>query len=72
LPDHFLGLQRNNGKFYADYATPWSVAGCKNTLPHPISATTFFSTQLECCNAAFGGQYGGACINGISSPASLS
>ena len=53
------------GKYYADYATPWPTAGCKNTLPHPIYATVFYTTQLECCKGAFGGQKSEACIKGI-------
>jgi hypothetical protein len=46
----------NAGEWYADYDTAWSIAGCKNALPHPNYATTFFTTQMECCKAAFGGQ----------------
>ena len=58
----------NNGKFYADYSTPWFTAGCKNTLPHPPSATIFYTTQLQCCKAAFGGQTSNACVMGLPSP----
>ena len=58
----------NIGKFYADYSTPWPQAGCKNTVPHPISATTFFATQLECCKASFGGQTSNACVMGLPNP----
>jgi len=56
------------GKWYADYATPWSNAGCKNTAPYPTYASNFFSSQLACCKAAFGGQVSGACIKGLLSP----
>ena len=58
----------NIGKFYADYSTPWPEAGCKNTVPHPIYATTFFTTQLECCKASFGGQTSNACVMGLPNP----
>ncbi len=58
----------NAGLFYADYSTAWSAAGCKNTLPHPTYATTFFATQLACCNSAYGGQTSNACIKGLPSP----
>ena len=61
----------NNGKFYADYATAWPDAGCKSTVPHPISAAVFYATQLECCKAAFGGQMSGACIKGLPNPPTL-
>ena len=44
----------NIGKYYADYAAPWPIAGCKNN-----------ATQLECCKGAFGGQISGACIMGL-------
>jgi hypothetical protein len=37
---------QNAGKFYADYSTPWPIAGCKNTLPQPIYAAVFYATQL--------------------------
>ena len=58
----------NNGKFYADYSTPWPNAGCTNTLPHPSSATVFYDTQLACCKAAFGGQTSNACVMGLPNP----
>ena len=58
----------NNGKFYADYSTPWFTAGCKNTLPHPLSATVFYDTQLACCKAVFVGQTSNACVMGLPSP----
>lgn len=55
----------NAGKWYADYATPWPIAGCKNTTPHPSYATTFFDTQLLCCKGAYAGQPANSCINGL-------
>ena len=61
----------NIGKYYADYSTPWPAAGCKDTLPHPISAAVFYATQLECCKGAFGGQTSGACIKGLPNPPTL-
>ena len=58
-------LAGQGGGWYADYGTPWPNAGCKNTTPLPVYATVVFDTQLECCKAAFGGQYSGACIKGL-------
>jgi len=58
----------NNGKFYADYSTPWPNAGCMNTVPHPNYATMFYTTQLECCKAAFYGQTSNACVMGLPNP----
>ena len=60
------------GKWYADYATPWPNAGCKNTAPYPTYAFIFFSSQLACCKAAFGGQVSGPCIKGLFSPPTMS
>jgi hypothetical protein len=56
------------GGWYADYATAWPNAGCKNTTPLPNYATTFYDTQLACCKAAFGGQTTNACIQGLPNP----
>jgi hypothetical protein len=59
------------GFWYADYDTAWTVAGCKNTLPLPyanVDDRPNYPTQLECCNAAYGGQGSGACLGGLPSP----
>jgi len=61
----------NAGKFYADYDTTWSTAGCKNTVPHPKYATILYTTLLECCMAAFGGQTSNACVMGLPSPPTM-
>ena len=54
--------------WYADYATSWSVAGCKNTLPRPNYAIVLYATELECCKAAYGGQVSEACVQGLPNP----
>ena len=54
--------------WYADYATSWSVAGCRNTLPRPNYAIQLYATELECCKAAYGGQMSEACVQGLPSP----
>ena len=46
----------------------WPNAGCMKTLPHPISAAVFYTTQLECCKGAFGGQSSNACVMGLPNP----
>ena len=55
-------------KWYADYATPWPGAGCKSETPYPIYATTFFDSELLCCQGAYGGQDSGACLGGLPNP----
>ena len=55
-------------KWYADYGTSWTAAGCKSTTPNPIYATTLFGTQLECCRGAYGGQVSGTCLGGLPNP----
>ena len=54
--------------WYADYATSWSIAGCKNTLPRPNYAIQLYKTQLECCKAAYGGQTSEKCVQSLPSP----
>jgi len=61
-------LNTNEGKWYADYGTTWTDAGCKTTLPHPNYATLFFDTQLECCKSSFAGQTSNACLKGLPDP----
>ena len=56
------------GQWYADYGTAWSIAGCKNTLPLPIYAIMTYSSQLECCKAAYGGQTSNACVQRLPNP----
>ena len=53
------------GKWYADYGVAWLIAGCKNTFPYPKYATMFYSSHLECCKGAFGGQMSNACLRGL-------
>jgi hypothetical protein len=53
------------GKWYANYGVAWSIAGCKNTFPYPNYAAIFYSSQLECCKGAFGGQTSKACVMGL-------
>jgi len=60
-------INPNQGKWYADYGTPWINAGCRNTLPHPNYASHYFESQEECCNSAYAGQTSGACLNGLRS-----
>ena len=61
-------LNTNEGKWYADYGTTWTDAGCKTTLPHPNYATLFFDTQLLCCKSSFAGQTSNACLKGLPDP----
>jgi len=56
------------GKWYADYDTSWSKAGCKNTTPYPIYAGTFYDSQLLCCKGAFAGQPDNACLQKLANP----
>ena len=53
------------GKWYANYGVAWSIAGCKNTFPYPNYAAIFYSSPLECCKGAFGGQTSKACLMGL-------
>ena len=53
------------GFWYPDYATNWFDAGCLNTWPligFNENDRPMYDTQLECCNQAYGGQTGNACI----------
>jgi hypothetical protein len=54
--------------WYADYATSWAIAGCKNTLPRPNYAIQLYKTEQECCKAAYGGQATEACVQGLPNP----
>ena len=58
------------GKWYADYGTVWSDAGCKmqTTAQLPIYVATLFDSQLECCKGAYMGQMSSACIKGLPKP----
>jgi hypothetical protein len=58
------------GKWYADYGTAWSDAGCKmqTTAQLPIYVATLFDSQLECCKGAYMGQMSSACIKGLPKP----
>merc|ERR1711966_197963 len=57
--------------FYPDYLTAWSVAGCTNKLPIPNGRPTY-TTQLDCCKAAYGGQVSGMCFSQLPSPPTTS
>ncbi|EJK73503.1 hypothetical protein THAOC_04872, partial [Thalassiosira oceanica] len=62
------GLNRN-------YDTAWTSAGCLNTLPLPynnIKDRPNYSSQLECCKAAYAGQMSGACLSKLGSPPTTS
>ena len=61
----------NAAKWYADYTLVWSFGVCKNTAPYPIYATTFFTTQLECCKSVFPGQTSHACLAGLPNPPTM-
>lgn len=53
----------------------WNVAGCLNTLPLPFankSDRPSYSTQLECCQKAYGGQSSGACVSMLAVPPTAS
>jgi len=45
--------------WHPDYQQPWSTAGC---VSKPDCDSPGYSTQLECCQTAYGGQVSGACI----------
>eukprot|EP00584_Thalassiosira_punctigera_P020068 CAMPEP_0172572722 /NCGR_PEP_ID=MMETSP1067-20121228/135819_1 /TAXON_ID=265564 ORGANISM="Thalassiosira punctigera, Strain Tpunct2005C2" /NCGR_SAMPLE_ID=MMETSP1067 /ASSEMBLY_ACC=CAM_ASM_000444 /LENGTH=578 /DNA_ID=CAMNT_0013365305 /DNA_START=63 /DNA_END=1799 /DNA_ORIENTATION=- len=50
--------------YYRDYSKGWSDGTCTNALPLPIQVTPAgtYSTEEECCRAAFGGQVTNACL----------
>jgi len=58
---------REGGFWYADFDTPWLEAGClNNKLPLPIidlKDRPNYSTQLECCKAAYAWQMPGVCLS---------
>jgi len=58
-------------KWYADYDTAWTEAGCKADLPVPSGRPTYDS-QLACCKGAYGGQTSGKCLSGLASPPTTS
>mmetsp|Transcript_33060 Transcript_33060/g.75500 ORF Transcript_33060/g.75500 Transcript_33060/m.75500 type:complete len:812 (-) Transcript_33060:177-2612(-) len=61
--------------WYPDYDTAWTSAGCLNTLPLPynnIKDRPNYSSQLECCKAAYAGQMSGACLSKLGSPPTTS
>jgi len=51
-------------EWYPDYSTAWSDAGCKNDVPLPFlpNSRPTYTTHLECCKVAFGGQSSGKCL----------
>jgi len=61
--------------WYPDYDSAWPDAGCLNTLPLPYANANdrpTYSTQLECCKGAYGGQSSGKCLSQIASPPTTS
>ncbi|EJK73206.1 hypothetical protein THAOC_05193, partial [Thalassiosira oceanica] len=58
-------------KWYPDYETAWSEAGCKADLPVP-SGRPNYDTHLECCKGAYGGQTSGKCLSQLASPPTTS
>ena len=55
--------------WHPDYSNAWSNGGC--TLKADCDSPGF-STQLECCKAAYGGQTSGACIKRLPIPPTFS
>mmetsp|Transcript_18278 Transcript_18278/g.32216 ORF Transcript_18278/g.32216 Transcript_18278/m.32216 type:complete len:548 (-) Transcript_18278:144-1787(-) len=53
--------------FYPDYSTDWSGASCTNTRPMP-NGRPKYSTMLDCCKGAYGGQMSGKCLSMLPSP----
>ena len=60
------------GFWYPDYETSdWSMGVCKNDWPLPYeneSDRPNYPTQLQCCQAAYGGQMSGACLGSLPNP----
>ncbi|EJK46745.1 hypothetical protein THAOC_34574 [Thalassiosira oceanica] len=58
--------------WYPDYGTPYSNAGCLNTLPLPYQkgGRPSYSTHEACCAGAYAGQVSKACVCGMASPPS--
>lgn len=56
--------------WYPRYDEPWSSGGCSNALPLPFSIgdRPVFSTHLECCQSAYGGQASNNCVSELESP----
>lgn len=52
------------GRWWPDYATAWSDAGCKNGPPVGFNRgdRPEYDSQLACCKAAYGGQMSGEYI----------
>ena len=67
----FANPSTTTTKWYADYGTPWGIAGCKAAFPYPSYATTFFDSQLDCCKGAYTGQTSGACLTGLATPPTM-
>jgi len=57
--------------YYPDYTTTWTEAGCINTRPLPNGRPTY-SSQIACCNGAYGGQVSGVCLSQLPSPPTMS
>lgn len=51
-----------SSSWYPDYNADWSMGSCKNDLPLP-SGRPSYSSQLECCSNAYGGQASGYCLS---------
>ena len=63
------------GFWYPDYDTAWPDAGCLDTLPLPYANANdrpTYSTRLECCKGAYGGQSTGKCLSELANPPTTS
>jgi len=56
--------------WYPRYDEPWSSGGCSDASPLPFSVgdRPVFSTHLECCQSAYGGQASNSCVRELDSP----
>eukprot|EP00581_Thalassiosira_minuscula_P007690 CAMPEP_0183710126 /NCGR_PEP_ID=MMETSP0737-20130205/5963_1 /TAXON_ID=385413 /ORGANISM="Thalassiosira miniscula, Strain CCMP1093" /LENGTH=419 /DNA_ID=CAMNT_0025938349 /DNA_START=336 /DNA_END=1595 /DNA_ORIENTATION=- len=56
--------------WYPDYETTWSDAGCKNERPPPFNPgdRPVYSTRIQCCKSAYGGQMSGKCLSELPNP----
>ena len=65
------------GFWYPDYDTAWPDAGCLDTLPLALPYANAndrptYSTRLECCKGAYGGQSSGKCLSELANPPTTS
>ncbi|KAL3816618.1 hypothetical protein ACHAXA_004800 [Cyclostephanos tholiformis] len=62
-----------SGQWYPDYTVDWAKGMCIDTVPAPpYGSRPIYSSQLQCCLAAYAGQTSNYCIQNLVNPPTAS